>query len=238
VKREKSKESSISDSKNKKGIPIQILTAIIAAVGVVCAAIINGVFSLHQANIPVRATMTAEARATRVAATIQAGEQGPEKRVYTLSVHLPGGHTPPNSPNGVRPKPEIYEKLPVRIQIPAIGVDAPVVQGDDWIALKKGVGQMLGTSYPGEGGVIILSGYNDIFGEVFRYLDRLREGDKVILYTQTAQYVYTVEHLEFVSDPELEIKIDPNRPQLLVLTSPHPYLRDTDWVVVYAYLTT
>ena len=215
---------------------------IVQAIAVVGAAVVGGLFSWfgtrYKVDTPIKATVTAEARATQVAAIIQAGEQEPDKKIYTLSVHLPGGHTPPNLPSGAHPDTEVYAKMPVRIQIPAIGVDAPVVQGDDWTALTKGVGQMLGTSYPGEKGVIILSGYNDIYGEVFRHLDQLHEGDKVILYTQTAQYVYTVDHLKFVSDPKLDINVDPSRPQLLVLTSPYPYLGDTDWVVVYAYLTT
>ncbi|MHB8778476.1 MAG: hypothetical protein ACYC6R_12065 [Anaerolineales bacterium] len=74
-------------------------------------------------------------------------------------VVLPEGHTPPNSPGGARPneaeipphlRPLIQStaNLPIptpgsqqaiRIQIPAINVDSPVVQGDGWEQLKKGV---------------------------------------------------------------------------------------------------
>ena len=66
----------------------------------------------------------------------------------------------------------------IRIQIPAIQVDAPVVQGDNWEQLKKGVGQQIGTPDPGSKGNIVLSGHNDVYGEVFRYLDRLTPGDQ------------------------------------------------------------
>src|SRR5690606_1889841 len=93
------------------------------------------------------------------------------------AIVLPGGHTPPNSPGGPRPNdaeipehlrpvmlslPELPTPTPgveqaIRIQIPAINVDAPVVQGDGWEQLKKGVGQRLGTPNPGQRGNIVLS---------------------------------------------------------------------------------
>ena len=44
-----------------------------------------------------------------------------------------------------------------RIQIPAIGIDAPIVQGDGWETLKKGVGQHIGSADPGEKGNVVLS---------------------------------------------------------------------------------
>ncbi len=40
----------------------------------------------------------------------------------------------------------------MRIEIPALKVDAPVVQGDGWEQLKKGVAQHIGSANPGEGG--------------------------------------------------------------------------------------
>ena len=85
------------------------------------------------------------------------------------AVVLPDGHTPPTDPGGARPNeaeiPEhlrplwqSFSKLPtpipvleqaVLIQIPAINVDAPIVQGDSWDQLKKGVGQQIGSPNPG-----------------------------------------------------------------------------------------
>lgn len=115
------------------------------------------------------------------------------------AIVLPSGHHPPTDPGGARPReeeipahlrplalnaPSIPTPTPApqhatRIQIPAIRVDAPVVQGDGWEQLKKGVAQHLGTVDPGENGNIVLSGHNDIFGEVFRDLDRLKPGDEI-----------------------------------------------------------
>ena len=123
------------------------------------------------------------------------------------AVVLPSGHTPPNSPGGAQPnQAEIPEHLrpymqslaslplptpspeqAVRLQVPGISVDAPVVMGDGWDQLKKGVGQHIGTPNPGQKGNLVLSAHNDVFGEIFRNLDKLKVGDQVILYTTTGQ---------------------------------------------------
>jgi sortase A len=104
------------------------------------------------------------------------------------AVVLPDGHTPPNRPGGAKPNEaeipvhlrpvwQSLSNLPIpmpvieqaiRIQIPAIGVDAPVIQGDGWEQLKKGVAQHIDTPNPGQRGNIVLSGHNDIYGEIFR----------------------------------------------------------------------
>ena len=82
-----------------------------------------------------------------------------------MAVVLPAGHTPPTAPGGARPnEAEIPEHLrplvqslaavpvptpgsgqPTRIRIPAIGVEFPIVEGDGWEQLKKGVGHHIGS---------------------------------------------------------------------------------------------
>jgi len=128
------------------------------------------------------------------------------------AVVLPSGHTPPNAPGGTRfnedeipehlrplvqswynaPVPTPGPEQAIRIQIPAIEVDAPIVQGDSWEQLKKGVGQHPGSANPGERDNVVLSAHNDIFGEIFRNLDRLVPGDLVILYTNQRSYTYVI----------------------------------------------
>lgn len=130
------------------------------------------------------------------------------------AVVLPSGHTPPNaegiaSPNEeeipahLRPLVQSLAAIPiptaspeqtVRIQIPAIGVNAPVIQGDGWEQLKKGVGQHAGTPNPGENGNIVLSAHNDVFGEYFRDLDKLKTGDTITLLTNLRSYTYVIDH--------------------------------------------
>jgi sortase A len=171
------------------------------------------------------------------------------------AVVLPDGHTPPNRVGGARPNEaeipvhlrpvwQSLSNLPtpvpvaeqaIRIQVPAIEVDAPVVQGDGWEQLKKVVAQHIGTPNPGESGNIVLSGHNDIYGEVFRYLDRLKPGDKVILFTNQRQYTYVITGTQMVEPTAVEV-MAPTPDARVTLISCHPYLIDTHRIVVSAIL--
>jgi len=173
------------------------------------------------------------------------------------AVVLPEGHTPPTASGGaqpnqaeippqLRPLVQSLANLPVptpaseqavRIQVPAIGVDAPVVQGDGWEQLKKGVAQHIGTPNPGENGNIVLSGHNDVFGEVFRDLDRLKPGDLVVLFTAQRQYTYVITGTRIVMPTQVEV-MDPTPNPTLTLISCHPYLVDNHRIVVSAVLQT
>ncbi len=171
------------------------------------------------------------------------------------AVVLPSGHTPPNAPGGVQPNTaEIPEHLrpvvqsmanipvptqgpeqTVRIQLPAIGVDAPVVQGDGWEQLKKGVGQTAGTPNPGQDGNIVLSAHNDVFGEIFRDLDRLKPGDEVILFTSQRTYTYIVQQTQVLEPTRVEV-MDSTHEPVVTLISCYPYLVDDKRIVVRAVL--
>ena len=171
------------------------------------------------------------------------------------AVVLPDGHTPPNRPGGAKPNEaeipvhlrpvwQSFSNLPtpmpvieqaIRIQIPAIGVDAPVVQGDSWEQLKKGVAQHIGTPNPGESGNVVLSGHNDIYGEVFRYLDSLNPGDKVILFTNQRRYTYVITGTQMVEPTAVEV-MAPTPDARVTLISCHPYLVDIHRIVVSAVL--
>ena len=171
------------------------------------------------------------------------------------AVVLPDGHTSPKGPGGARPNEgEIPEHLrplwqslsnlptpipapeqAIRIQIPAISVDAPVVQGDSWEQLKKGVGQQVGSPDPGKNGNIVLSGHNDVYGEVFRYLDRLSPGDNIILFTSQRQYTYIVRGTQMVEPTAVEVMAQTLDPRV-TLISCHPYLIDDHRIVVSAVL--
>jgi sortase A len=178
-----------------------------------------------------------------------------EPTALITAVVLPSGHTPPNAPNGAQPnEAEIPEHLrplvqslanlpiptpglqqAVRIQIPAINVDAPVVQGDGWEQLKKGVAQHVGTPDPGENGNMVLSAHDDIFGEIFRDLDRLKTGDVVVLYTNQRQYTYVITATRTVEPTAVEV-MDPTPNATVTLISCYPYLVDNQRIVISAVL--
>jgi sortase A len=171
------------------------------------------------------------------------------------AVVLPSGHTPPNAEGGVRfndaeipdhlrplvqsladlPVPTPGPQQAVRLQIPAIGVDHPVVQGDGWEQLKKGVGQHIGSPNPGENGNLVLTAHNDVFGEIFRDLDRLKPGDEVIVFTSQRTYTYTVQQSQIVEPTQVEV-MAPSQEAVVTLISCYPYMVDNKRYVVTAYL--
>ena len=172
-----------------------------------------------------------------------------------MAVVLPSGHTPPDAEGNTRPnldeipahlQPMVQSlaNIPVptsapdqalRIQIPALKIDAPVVQGDGWEQLKKGVGQNIGSANPGQTGNVILSAHNDVYGELFRYLDKLQPGDQVVLYTQQRPYTYVVDRTAIVEPTAVEVMASTGSPTV-TLISCYPYLVDKQRIVVFARL--
>jgi sortase A len=123
----------------------------------------------------------------------------------------------------------------IQIQIPALAINAPVVQGDGWEQLKKGVGQHIGTANPGEKGNLVLSAHNDIFGEIFRDLDKLKPGDTVTLFTSQRAYTYVITSSRIVEPDQVEV-MSSTREATVTLISCWPYLVDDQRIAVTARL--
>ncbi|MFD0306287.1 class E sortase [Streptomyces sp. NPDC127119] len=81
------------------------------------------------------------------------------------------------------------------LTIPRLGLRVPVAEGVSKSGvLNKGyVGHYPGTAQPGRVGNFALAGHRNTHGEPFRYLDRLRRGDRVVVGTRAAVYTYTVD---------------------------------------------
>ena len=171
------------------------------------------------------------------------------------AVVLPSGHTAPvegvevkpndaEIPEHLRPLMQSYADLPIptpgaqqarQIQIPAIGLSAPVVLGDGWEQLKKGVGQHVGTANPGETGNLVVSAHNDIFGELFKDLDKLKTGDTIILTTQDRSFTYVVTGTQIVEPTRVDL-MAPTPEKTLTMISCYPYRIDNQRIVVTAIL--
>ena len=168
-------------------------------------------------------------------------------------VVLPGGHTPPDSLGGPAPEdipahlrdlvsaitplpmPTPGPEQATRIQIPAIGVDAPVVEGDDWEPLKQGTGHHIGSANPGESGNCVVSAHNDIFGEIFRDLPDIDLGDEIFVHTASRVYRYVVTQKRIIEPAEVSVMYHTSSP-VLTLISCYPYGIDTHRVVVIGEL--
>lgn len=174
------------------------------------------------------------------------------------AVVLPSGHKPPIDgrpaepgeagyvPDHLLPLIDAYVPPPIptpspeqarRLQIPAINVDAPIFQGDDWNQLKKGVGQHIGSALPGLNGNLVLSAHNDIFGQIFRYLDKLEPGDEIIISTERQTYTYVVRDIQVVDPTEVWV-MEPTEHASSTLISCYPYLVNNKRIVVFADLAT
>lgn len=172
-------------------------------------------------------------------------------------VVLPSGHTAPSASNAAAPnEAEIPEHLRPLVQaytaalvlptpgpeqalgisIPRLELNAPVVQGDDWEALKRGVGQHIGSANPGENGNLVLSGHNDIYGEVFRHLDQLEPGDEIVILTAETRYVYTVTQRQLVAPTFVEVMF-PTTDATVTLISCYPYMINTQRIIIKGELS-
>lgn len=166
---------------------------------------------------------------------------------------LPSGHTPPDARGYSEPEPvpahlrhlvAAITPLPaptpgpeqaIRIRISSIGVDAPVVEGDDWESLKRGAGHHIGSANPGERGNCIISAHNDIYGEIFRDLPKVQLGDIVEVYTASQVYRYRVIQTRIVEPTDVSVMYPTSSP-VLTLISCYPYGVDTYRIVVIAEL--
>jgi len=170
-----------------------------------------------------------------------------------VPVILPSGHTPPNSPGGAQPNqaeipahllplfqsmgeipiPTPGPEQAIQVQIPSINVDAPVVQGDGWEQLKKGVAQHTGSADPGQPGNMVLSAHNDVYGEIFRHLDQMATGDQIIVYSPQHSFTYIVTNIEIVEPTDVEV-MGPTPDATVTLISCYPYMVDNKRIVVQA----
>jgi sortase A len=171
-------------------------------------------------------------------------------------VVLPGGHRPPvdgrpvdfteagHIPGHLLPLINAYVPPPIptpgpeqarRIQISAINIDAPIFQGDDQETLKKGVGQHIGTAGPGQIGNMFLSAHNDIYGELFRHLDKLKPGDEFVVSTERQSYTYVVREIKVVEPTDVWI-MAPTAHASATLLSCYPYRVNTKRIAVFADL--
>lgn len=179
----------------------------------------------------------------------------PEPTPLITAVVLPSGHIAPKAaqenqqnwsevPEYLQGLAISYENLPIpttgpeaaiSIQIPSIKVDSRIVPGDNWDQLRKGVGQHLGTPNPGEPGNLVLAGHNDIYEQVFKNLDQLKPGDRIIVLTINHQYIYIVSDTQIVGPTQVDV-MAPTSDPTLTLISCYPYMVDNKRIVVKATL--
>ena len=126
------------------------------------------------------------------------------------------------------------------IDIPSLGVTKYVVAGVAASDLKKGPGHYPMTPQPGHLGNVAIAGHRTTYGEPFRDLDELENGDDIVV-TDVAgrKFFYRVTDA-FVVQPEdawVVATTDPSR-ALLTLTTCHPEFSAKQRLIVTAELDT
>ncbi|HEX9987663.1 MAG TPA: sortase [Chloroflexia bacterium] len=153
-------------------------------------------------------------------------------------------------PNGVRygdHNPNLPGRV-VRITSPNIKLDTEVyevyVTKDDlWEVADYAAGHHYTSANPGEGSNVVISGHNNWRGEVFRYLENLKIGDVIQLWTQDGkEYKYKVEEIKKLKEAGVSyaqrIKnaqvIEPTDHEQLTLVTCWPYTTFTHRLIVIA----
>lgn len=145
-------------------------------------------------------------------------------------------------------------EIPTRIEIPSIKVDSPIIdvgwntvyESNRWISTWEvadyAVGFHRDSVTPGKPGNTVLSGHNNIKGEVFRYLGHLRVGDPISVYVGEREYKYVVTKKVLFYEPSTSKKkqeanmrwIERTEDERLTLVSCFPYSSNTQRLIIVA----
>jgi sortase A len=88
------------------------------------------------------------------------------------------------------------------IQVPRLGLNAIVVQGDSPANLRRAVAHLAKSALPGKWGNVALAGHRDTF---FRPLRDIRPGDEIIFKTRERNFDYRVESIEIVAPNDVQV---------------------------------
>ncbi|HEU0019706.1 MAG TPA: class E sortase [Thermoleophilaceae bacterium] len=137
------------------------------------------------------------------------------------------------------PPRRVIERMPLpgdaiaEIEIPSIDVAEFVIEGTGTDDLRKGPGHYPDTPLPGGRGTTAIAGHRTTYGAPFRDIDKLKRGQRILVDTPTARYVYRVTENRIVDDSDLSV-LDPVGYRQLILSACHPLYSATQRVIVFA----
>ena len=150
-----------------------------------------------------------------------------------------------DDPSWVQPKRVHLGDAFAIIRIPRFGAGfaRPVYEGTTRDVLQRGVGHYPGTVLPGEVGNFALAGHRTTYGKPFNQIDKLRDGDVVLIETKAMWYVYRVTGHQIVAPTQTSVILPvPDEPDaeptaaLLTMTSCHPELSARQRFIVHGEL--
>lgn len=129
--------------------------------------------------------------------------------------------------------------------IPRLGKDwvKPVVQGVALSDLARGIGHYPSSALPGQVGNFAVAGHRATHGQPLAYIDKIRDGDIVVVETRTEWFTYVVDR-HFITEPTSTWVIDPvpGKPgatptqSLITITSCNPRWASYQRWIIFGHL--
>jgi len=105
------------------------------------------------------------------------------------------------------------------IEIPRLGVSGIIAEGSDAATLRRAVGHLPGTAFPGEVGNAVLAAHRD---SLFRGLREVQPDDRIRLITPDRGFGYLVESSAVVPPTRTEVPASSDDATLTLITC-HPF---------------
>jgi sortase A len=106
------------------------------------------------------------------------------------------------------------------LEIPRIGLDTIVVEGDDTSALRRSAGHIPGTAMPDDpSGNVGIAAHRDTY---FRPLRFVRANDLILIKTPTGDYRYRVQSTRVVGPDDVAV-LDSTGQRILTLVTCYPF---------------
>jgi len=106
-----------------------------------------------------------------------------------------------------------------RLEVERIGLSVMMVEGITNHMLRRGVGHVPATAFPGERGNVGIAGHRDTY---FRKLEGVVRGDRVRLVTPDGSFTYEVDSV-MVVPPDRGDLLDPTSTPMLTLVTCYPF---------------
>ena len=111
------------------------------------------------------------------------------------------------------------------LYIPRIGNDVwakPIFAGVQSKQLNSGIGHYPDSDLPGQDGNFSLFGHRSSYGQPFAHIERLREGDEVIVETKEFFFVYTLKYDKIVQPSAIWVT-EPTQISKLGISTDDPF---------------
>ena len=151
----------------------------------------------------------------------------------------------PTGPEWVQPRQAKLGDAFAIVRIPRFGSEfaRPLYEGTTRDVLTRGIGHYAETGLPGAVGNFAVAGHRTTYGKPFNQIDKLVEGDVVLVETRDTYFVYRVTSHQIVPPTRVSVLLPvPDEPErkatvaTLTLTSCHPEFSARERYVVHAEL--